>query len=64
MPRAHFIDCHRCVHYYVTWQKSHPHGCKAMGFKSSQMPSLVVLRNSGTRCLRYEPKQLVKKKNE
>lgn len=64
MPPAHLIDCHRCVHYYVTWQKGHPHGCKAMGFKSNRMPSLVVFDNSGTRCLKYEPKPTMKQKRE
>lgn len=63
MPSIHRIDCRRCRHYYVTWEKSHPHGCKAMGFKSDQMPSGVVLNTSGTRCLKYQPKPSAKGKN-
>ena len=39
------IDCHKCKHYYVTWDKDFPHGCRAMRFKSRQLPCIVV-RNS------------------
>ena len=50
------IDCHKCRHYYVTWQKAHPHGCRAMGFKSVQLPSAVVRKNSGCPCRCFDPK--------
>jgi len=50
------IDCHKCEHYYVTWDKHFPHGCKAMKFKSKQLPSTVVFVSSNIECL------LVKKK--
>jgi hypothetical protein len=36
------IDCHKCTHYYVTWDKAMPHGCRAMGFKSRRFPSALV----------------------
>lgn len=39
------IDCHKCEYYYVTWDKDFPHGCRGLGFKSRQLPSMVV-RNS------------------
>ncbi|MBW2407653.1 MAG: uracil-DNA glycosylase [Deltaproteobacteria bacterium] len=51
------IDCHKCKHYYVTWDKNFPHGCKAMGFKSKQIPSIQVRVISQRECL------LVSKKN-
>jgi hypothetical protein len=50
------IDCHRCEHYYVTWERTFPHGCRAVGFKSSQLPSIVVRVNSGRECLSYQEK--------
>jgi len=50
------IDCFRCKHFYITWDERHPKGCKAMGFKSREIPSVVVLRSSGMECLRYEKK--------
>jgi hypothetical protein len=45
------IDCHKCKHYYVTWDKNFPHGCKAMGFKSKQLPSIDVRATSHEECL-------------
>ncbi len=50
------IDCHKCEYYYVTWDKHFPHGCKAMKFKSKQLPSVVVLTSSQTDCLLFQEK--------
>ncbi|HEY3275554.1 MAG TPA: hypothetical protein VGJ94_02955 [Syntrophorhabdaceae bacterium] len=50
------IDCFTCTHFYVTWDSRFPKGCRAMGFKSRELPSVVVFRNSGMECLRYMPK--------
>jgi len=49
-------DCFRCRHFYVTWDKKFPRGCKAMGFKGKQLPCRVVLEASGNRCLKFEEK--------
>jgi len=54
---ARYVDCHKCKHYYVTWDKSLPHGCRAFGFKSKNMPSYTVSRDSGMACLMYDIKQ-------
>ncbi|HED00638.1 MAG TPA: uracil-DNA glycosylase [Proteobacteria bacterium] len=50
------IDCHKCKHYYVTWDKNFPHGCRAMNFKSQEFPSQVVQTSSAMSCLLFEPK--------
>lgn len=50
------VICQKCVYYYVTWEASHGHGCKAYGFKSAQIPSVIVKRSSGQNCKFYEPK--------
>lgn len=50
------IVCQRCKYYYVTWEKHKPHGCKAYGFKSQAVPSLVVKQSSGTACSFYQIK--------
>ncbi|MDI6615498.1 MAG: hypothetical protein QME27_02190 [Syntrophaceae bacterium] len=55
------IDCHHCEHYYVTWDKEFPHGCRAMGFKSAQLPSVTVLMSSDQPCQLYEKKTRKKK---
>lgn len=50
------IDCHKCKHYYVTWDKDFPHGCRAMDFKSYHLPSSVVYKCSGIDCLMFKLK--------
>jgi len=51
------IICQRCTNYYVTWEKNKPHGCRAYGFKSQQVPSVVVKQSSGSDCNFYEVKR-------
>jgi len=52
------IDCHTCKHYYVTWDESFPHGCRAMKFKGKALPSATVLRSSNMPCLLFVKKNL------
>jgi hypothetical protein len=44
------INCRRCIYFFVTWQQSQPYGCKAYGFKSAIIPSLVVKKSSAKDC--------------
>jgi len=55
------INCRRCKHYFVTWEAGKPHGCRAYGFKSPQIPSLVVFQSSGKECAIFETKQIPKR---
>ena len=48
--KSNGIDCKKCVHFFVTWEKACPYGCKAYGFKSFQMPSITVKTSSGENC--------------
>jgi len=50
-------DCRGCRHYYITWDRSFPYGCRAMGFKSLQMPCIAVRMSSGKECLSFEPRK-------
>ena len=51
------IDCYKCEHYYVTWDENFPHGCRALGFKSTQLPGTVVRRTTPTiECLSFKEK--------
>lgn len=50
------VNCLHCKHYFVTWDYANPKGCRAFGFKSKSMPSLVAFQSSGYPCLRFEPK--------
>lgn len=43
-------DCRLCVHFFITWEKNCPYGCKAYGFKGPQIPSIVVKSSSGENC--------------
>ncbi len=50
------IICQKCIYYYVTWESASPHGCKAYGFKSKSIPSLVVKQASEEECKFYKKK--------
>lgn len=50
------IICQKCKFYFVTWQPAKPHGCKAYGFKSKLLPSIVVKNSSGFSCSFFQLK--------
>jgi len=49
--------CLNCIHYYITWDKKFPKGCKGFGFKSAKMPCDVVVESSGAVCKMHVPKE-------
>ena len=49
-------NCYKCKHFYITWEPHLPYGCRAMEFKSKQLPSQAVFEASDEHCLRYEEK--------
>ncbi|MDA8165359.1 MAG: uracil-DNA glycosylase [Desulfobacteraceae bacterium] len=49
-------SCFTCLHFYVTHQPAHPYGCRAMGFKSAQLPVIAVHASSGLPCQLHAPK--------
>lgn len=53
--------CIKCQYYYITWDKTFPYGCKAMGFKSYKTPAAVVKESSGQECLAFAEKTNNKK---
>lgn len=55
------VNCFNCVHYYVTWDKNFPKGCRLFGFKSRRLPSEVVRESTGNSCENHAEK---KKRNE
>ncbi|MCU0531138.1 MAG: hypothetical protein MUE76_03485, partial [Syntrophales bacterium] len=52
-PKLH---CSECRHFFITHEPAHPYGCRAMGFKSRELPCTVVLRSSDGPCLLHRPK--------
>ncbi len=58
---ADFVFCRNCKHYYVTWDKYFPYGCRALDFKSKTLPAIAVRASSGMPCLSFAPKEATPK---
>lgn len=52
------MDCFTCQHFYVTWDKHYPKGCKVYNFKTAMMPSLKVKQAIGRDCPGYTKKNI------
>ena len=52
------MDCYSCAHFYVTWDKYYPKGCKNYQFKTVGMPSAQVKKAIGADCPGYKKKNL------
>ena len=53
------ISCHKCIHYYVTWDQKFPHGCRGMGFKGRRYPMHAVRQvMNGKDCLLFSAKKI------
>jgi len=50
------VNCKNCKYFFITWDKNFPYGCKALAFKSKQIPSFEVKQSSGFECLKFSPK--------
>ncbi|WP_084221328.1 uracil-DNA glycosylase [Anoxybacillus thermarum] len=51
------VNCYACKHFYVTWDAQMPRGCRAFGFKSAMLPSIVVKQSSGASCMKFVQKE-------
>jgi len=49
--------CRKCLHFFITWDPRFPNGCRAIGFKSKNLPCLDVFANSGMKCRVFEEKK-------
>ncbi len=50
--------CVLCVHFFVTWDRNLPRGCRAFAIKSQAYPSTLVEQESGEPCHAYQRRQL------
>ncbi|MDH4321619.1 MAG: uracil-DNA glycosylase [Desulfobulbaceae bacterium] len=50
-------NCFHCRHFFITHQLTRPYGCRAMGFKSLQMPAIAVRTSSGMECQLFSAKE-------
>ena len=49
-PTSERIDCRKCRHFRITWEKSRPYACDSFGFKSLVLPNIEVRKSSGEDC--------------
>ena len=54
--RAPVPDCLRCRAYYVTHDRTRPHGCRSFGFHSLRLPRDEVRLSTAQECALFEPK--------
>ncbi|PIC64738.1 uracil-DNA glycosylase [Sporosarcina sp. P13] len=54
------VNCFGCMYFFTTWEPQNPRGCKAYGFKTKMVPSVVVKQSSGMECMKFEPKKGVR----
>lgn len=52
------INCLKCKHFFVTWNPQSSKGCKAYGFESNQIPSVVVALETKKECLLFQQKEV------
>ena len=48
------VNCYGCKHFFITWDKEFPYGCRRMEFRSKRLPSEDVIEADGQRCLARE----------
>jgi len=58
------VNCVTCAHYYVTWDKSFPRGCRLFEFKTSKLPSQLVRESTGDHCKNYVEKKKLNANNK
>ncbi|MBQ7625665.1 MAG: hypothetical protein IJS87_01205 [Rhodocyclaceae bacterium] len=56
MNRPPNPDCFRCQGLFITHERGMPYGCKIIGFRSLNLPSVEVRMSSGQPCLAFQPK--------
>lgn len=51
------INCFFCRHFYITYDRRFPYGCRAVGFKSRLMPYREMYANSGIECQLFQHRE-------
>ena len=49
-------NCTKCKHYFITFEKKTPYGCRIYGIKSQDNPSKIVAAAGQGDCQGYTPK--------
>ena len=58
VPETARVNCYGCKHFFITWDKEFPYGCRRMEFRSKRLPSEDVIEADGQRCLAREEASL------
>lgn len=58
------LNCYGCTHFFITWDKEFPYGCRKMEFRSKRLPSDDVMEADGQRCLAREESTRAQVKRE
>lgn len=61
-PKA-LPNCTRCAHYFITFDARFPYGCRAMNFKSKQLPQHEVRDATGTGCLAFRARPTTRERD-
>ena len=48
-------SCNGCAHFHITYDPQFPYGCRALQFKSRQLPYVEVQAASQLPCMAREP---------
>jgi hypothetical protein len=49
-------NCFQCKHFFITWDKNFPRGCKVYDVKSRDLPCMIVAASTKEGCVAYELK--------
>lgn len=52
------VNCRKCEHFYTTWNKNFPYGCRSMEFVSKSLPCTEVYKLEGKICLAFAEKPI------
>ena len=51
------VDCYSCQHFELTYQLPLNKICQSFGFKSEELPAIIVYKSTGHICNGYLPKK-------
>ena len=52
------VNCRNCEHFFTTWNKNFPYGCRSMEFVSKSLPCTEVYKLEGKICLAFAEKSI------
>lgn len=59
--RGGIPDCFKCCFFSITWDTRFPRACSMFNIKGQNLPSVIVLRNTGQNCPAFTPKDKTEK---